>query len=62
VVLTGDGRTASGRHDLQTAPATASRDGAVLYVPGANHASLLGERYAGHIVRAVLGVLGAAKA
>jgi pimeloyl-ACP methyl ester carboxylesterase len=62
VVLTGDGRTPGARHTLQTVPATASRHGAVLYVPGANHASLLGERYAGHIVRAVLDVETAAKA
>jgi pimeloyl-ACP methyl ester carboxylesterase len=62
VVLTGDGRAQGARHDLQTAPATGSRHGAVFHVPGANHASLLGERHAGHVVRAVLATLMAAKA
>jgi pimeloyl-ACP methyl ester carboxylesterase len=62
VVLTGDGRAAGARHALQTAPAAASRHGVVVYAPGANHASLLGERHAGHIVRAVLATLAAAKA
>jgi pimeloyl-ACP methyl ester carboxylesterase len=60
VVLTGDGRKAGPLHDIQTAPARASRHGFVIYVPGANHASLLGERYASHIVRAILGVEAAA--
>jgi len=62
VVLAGDGRGPGARHALQTAPAEASRHGTVLYVPGANHASLLGERHAGHIVRAVLSLEAAAKA
>jgi pimeloyl-ACP methyl ester carboxylesterase len=56
VVLTGDGRKGGPRHDVQTAPARASRHGFVIHVPGANHASLLGERYARHVVRAILGV------
>jgi pimeloyl-ACP methyl ester carboxylesterase len=62
VVLTGDGRQASPRRDIQTAPAAASRRGFVVHVPGANHASLLGERYCGHIVQAILSVEAAAKA
>lgn len=62
VILTGDGRQPLPRHAVQTAPAAASRQGFVIHVPGANHASLLGERHAGHIVRAVLQVEAAAKA
>ena len=62
VVLTGDGRQRPARHAIQTAPADASRHGVVIHVPGANHASLLGERHAGHIVRAILAVEAAAKA
>ena len=46
---------------MQTAPADASRHGFVIHVPGANHASLLGERHAGHIVRAILSVEAAAR-
>jgi pimeloyl-ACP methyl ester carboxylesterase len=62
VVLTGDGRQPpNARHALQTAPASASRAGSVVHAPGANHASLLGERHAGHIVRALLAVEAAAK-
>ncbi|HVM99379.1 MAG TPA: alpha/beta fold hydrolase [Caulobacteraceae bacterium] len=61
VVLTGDGRQPMGRHAIQTAPATAARHGYVIHVPGANHASLLGQRFAGHIVRAILSVEAAAK-
>jgi pimeloyl-ACP methyl ester carboxylesterase len=60
VVLTGDGRQPQARHAIQTAPASASRHGFVIHVPGANHASLLGERHAGHIVRAILSVEAAA--
>jgi hypothetical protein len=41
---------------MQTAPADAARHGFVIHVPGSNHASLLGERHAGHIVRAILSV------
>jgi pimeloyl-ACP methyl ester carboxylesterase len=61
VVLTGDGRQTSARHTIQTAPADAARQGFVFHVPGANHASLLGERHAGHIVRAILAVEAAAQ-
>jgi pimeloyl-ACP methyl ester carboxylesterase len=61
VVLTGDGRTPNARHSIQTAPAEASRRGFVIHVPGANHASLLGQRFASHIVRAILSVEAAAK-
>jgi len=61
VVLTGDGRQPLARHAVQTAPANASRHGFVIHVPGSNHASLLGERHAGHIVRAILQVEAAAK-
>jgi pimeloyl-ACP methyl ester carboxylesterase len=60
VVLTGDGRQPLARHALQTAPADASRHGFVIHVPGSNHASLLGERHAGHIVQAILSVEAAA--
>ena len=62
VVLTGDGRQPTQRHAIQTAPADAARHGFVIHVPGANHASLLGERHAGHIVRAILAVETAAAA
>jgi pimeloyl-ACP methyl ester carboxylesterase len=61
VVLTGDGRHSAGRHTVQTAPADASRHGLVLHVPGANHASLLGQRFASHIVSAIQQVEAAAK-
>ena len=60
VVLTGDGRQPSARQAIQTAPALASRHGFVIHVPRANHASLLGERHASHIVRAILSVEAAA--
>jgi hypothetical protein len=49
------------RQSIQTAPAAAARHGFVIHVPGANHASLLGQRFAGHIVRAILSVEAAAK-
>jgi hypothetical protein len=62
VVLTGDGRQPPTRHAVQTAPANASRHGFIIHVPGSNHASLLGERHAGHVVRAILQVEAAAKA
>jgi pimeloyl-ACP methyl ester carboxylesterase len=62
VILTGDGRQPLARHAIQVAPASAARQGFVIHVPGANHASLLGERHAGHIVRAILQVEAAAKA
>ena len=61
VVLTGDGRHPDTRHAIQAAPANASRHGLVIHVPGANHASLLGERHAGHIVQATLSVEAAAR-
>ena len=60
VVLTGDGRAPNPLHDIQSAPAGAARDGLVIHVRGANHASLLGERHAGHIVRAIQSVAAAA--
>jgi pimeloyl-ACP methyl ester carboxylesterase len=56
VVLTGDGRQLSAVHAIKTAPASAARHGFVIHVPRANHASLLGERHAGHIVGAILAV------
>ncbi|MGH6955228.1 MAG: alpha/beta hydrolase, partial [Caulobacteraceae bacterium] len=62
VVLTGDGRQAGPREAIQTAPASASRHGFVVHVPGANHASLIGQRYGAHIVRAILQVEAAAGA
>jgi pimeloyl-ACP methyl ester carboxylesterase len=62
VILTGDGRHPDARHAIQTAPANASRHGVVIHVPGANHASLLGERFADHIVQAILSVEAAAGA
>jgi pimeloyl-ACP methyl ester carboxylesterase len=61
VVLPGDNRQPASRHAFQTAAAAASRHGVVIYAPGANHASLLGERHADQIVRAVLVVEAAAK-
>jgi len=56
VLLTGDARHPQARHALQTLPADAARQGFVIHVPGASHASLLGERHAGHIVQAILTV------
>jgi pimeloyl-ACP methyl ester carboxylesterase len=56
VVLTGDGRQPSAHHAIKTAPAGAAHHGFVFHVPGANHASLLGQRHADHIVRAILSV------
>ena len=44
---------------LQAAPATASRHGYVDHVEGASHTRLLGEGFAGHIVKAVAFVAGA---
>ncbi|MFN3520822.1 MAG: alpha/beta fold hydrolase [Phenylobacterium sp.] len=44
----------------QTAAARASEHGYVEHVPGANHASLLGERFADPVVRGVVHVLEAA--
>jgi pimeloyl-ACP methyl ester carboxylesterase len=62
VVMTGDGRQPQSRDEVTAAPARASHHGLVLHVPGANHATLLGERFAAHIVRAILAVEAAAKA
>jgi pimeloyl-ACP methyl ester carboxylesterase len=56
VVLTGDGKRPMARHALQIAPAEASRHGAVIHIPRSNHASMIGERHARHIVRAILTV------
>ena len=60
VVLTGDGRPSNPLHEIQSAPARAACTGMVIHVPGANHASLLGERHAGHIVTAIQSVAAAA--
>ncbi|MFI4936711.1 MAG: alpha/beta fold hydrolase [Caulobacterales bacterium] len=71
VVLTGVGgtRTESGEGGesgetklSQEAPALASQHGFILRVQGANHATLLGVRYAGRIVEAILKVEEAAMA
>jgi hypothetical protein len=62
VVLTGSPDGALRRHAIQTAPAHDSSAGFVLHAPGADHASLLGERYAHVIVRALLAVEAASKA
>ncbi len=56
VILTGDARTAGLRQFVQAAPARESNHGVVVYVPGANHATLLGERYGDKIVSAILEV------
>jgi pimeloyl-ACP methyl ester carboxylesterase len=61
VILTGDERSAGPRQATESAPAKASRQGFILYVPGANHATLLGETYGGRIVEAILDVEAAAK-
>lgn len=62
VILTGDGRSAGPRQASQSLPARLSQHGFVLYAPGANHATLLGETYGGRIVEAILDVEAAAKA
>jgi pimeloyl-ACP methyl ester carboxylesterase len=62
VVLTGDGRHPSAHAEKVAAPARAARRGFVLHAPGANHATLLGQRFAPHIVQAILSVEAAAKA
>jgi pimeloyl-ACP methyl ester carboxylesterase len=59
VVTAGDGR--SGWKKVQAAPARASRHGYVENVAGADHASLLGRRYAGAVVRGVDHVLRAVR-
>jgi pimeloyl-ACP methyl ester carboxylesterase len=60
VVLTGEASAAGPRQLSQSAPALASRRGFVIYVPGANHATLLGETYGGRVVEAILAVEAAA--
>jgi pimeloyl-ACP methyl ester carboxylesterase len=62
VILAGAPRGATAVRSLQARPAEASRLGLVEHVPGANHASLLGQRHAGAIVRGVLHVRDAARA
>jgi pimeloyl-ACP methyl ester carboxylesterase len=62
VVLTGDGRHLSAHAEQVAAPARAALRGFVLHAPGAGHATLLGERFADHVVRAILQVEAAAKA
>jgi pimeloyl-ACP methyl ester carboxylesterase len=59
VVTAGDAPSAI--KTLQSAPAAASRAGRVEHVAGANHASLLGRRFADPIVAAVRHVLEAAE-
>jgi pimeloyl-ACP methyl ester carboxylesterase len=54
VVLTGDAQSAGGRQATQSEPAVASRHGQVVYVPGSNHATLLGEIYGERIADAIL--------
>ena len=49
------------RKAMQAAPATASRHGYVDHVEGAGHNTLLGPRYADHIVRGVQAVLAASR-
>jgi pimeloyl-ACP methyl ester carboxylesterase len=56
VVLTGNPGRPMARHALQTAPAAASRAGVVIHIPRSNHASMIGERHASHIVGAILTV------
>ncbi|MFI4976163.1 MAG: alpha/beta hydrolase [Caulobacterales bacterium] len=60
VVRPGPGPQPGGRRTHQNVPAVVSRQGFVEYVPGANHASLLGPRYADRIVSAILRVRAAA--
>jgi pimeloyl-ACP methyl ester carboxylesterase len=62
VILTGDETSAGPRQVSQSIPAKASKSGFILYVPGANHATLLGETYGGRIVEAILDVEKAAAA
>jgi pimeloyl-ACP methyl ester carboxylesterase len=61
VVTAGSERLAKGLKMLQSAPALASRHGYLEHVPRANHASLLGRRFADPIVRGVEHVLAAAE-
>lgn len=62
VVTAGDARVSPRLKAVQMAPALASRQGHVDHVRGANHASLLGRRFADPIVRGVEHVLSAAGA
>lgn len=57
VVTAGDGRLSGPLKQMQVAPALASKRGYVDHVRGANHASLLGKRFADPIVRGVEHVL-----
>jgi len=57
VVTAGDERLSAPLKRLQVAPAMASRRGYVDHVRGANHASLLGKRFADPIVKGVEHVL-----
>jgi len=59
VITAGGAGKAVRRKALQTAPAQASRYGYEEHVAGANHASLLGRRFADPIVRGIEHVLGA---
>jgi len=59
VVTAGDERLSAPLKQLQVAPALASRRGYVDHVRGANHASLLGKRFADPIVKGVEYVLSA---
>jgi len=60
VILTGEESASGPRQVVQSVPARASKHGVVLYVPGANHASLLGETHAARVVEAILDVEAAA--
>jgi len=57
VVTAGDERLSAPLKQLQVAPALASRRGYVDHVRGANHANLLGKRFADPIVKGVEHVL-----
>jgi len=59
VVTAGPVKGREGWKTLQTAPAKASRRGYVDHVEAATHTRLLGEAFAGHIVKAVAFVAGA---
>ncbi len=60
VVTAGHERMARGVKALQTVPANASRHGYVAHIAGANHASLLGRRFADPILDGIDHVLAAA--
>ena len=59
VVTAGAERVAPAVKAIQVAPAEASRRGYVAHVPGANHASLLGKRFADPIIDGIDHVLAA---